>query len=39
MEKVNATLILYFEINDSEIYGGDGEGDLLKWPFNEGRTF
>ena len=25
MEKLNATLVLYFEIKDSEIYGGDGE--------------
>ena len=26
MEKVHITLTFYFEIKDSEIYGGDGEG-------------
>ena len=25
MEKVHITLTFYFEIKDSEIYGGDGE--------------
>lgn len=25
MEKVNITLVFYFEIIDAEIYGGDGE--------------
>lgn len=25
MEKVNVTLVLYFEIRDAEIYGGVGE--------------
>lgn len=25
MEKVNITLVFYFEIKDAEIYGGDGE--------------
>lgn len=25
MEKVNITLVFYFEIKDAEIYGGEGE--------------
>lgn len=25
MEKVNITLVFYFEIKDSEVYGGEGE--------------